>query len=248
VLKLILLNLIFSAISIASSINVAVAANVTYAMDELKIEFAKLHPSTKVRVIIGSSGKLSTQIQHGAPYDVFLSANMEFPKVLYKNKTAITKPLVYAQGNLIYFSTKKQDFKNGIYFLKSDKISKIAMGNPKTAPYGKATYDAMQSAGIYDAIKSKLVYGESISQTLSFAITTVDVGIIAKSAVYSKKMLQYKSGVNYADVSSELYKPINQGAVLLRNAKDNLEAKLFYDFIFSNKAKEIFVKYGYGVL
>ena len=214
-------------------------------MDELKVEFLKLRPDSKLRVIIGSSGKLSAQISNNAPYHIFMSGNMQFPQNLYKSKMAITKPRVYAKGKLIYFSIKSQDFIDDMSFLKDVKISKIAIANPKTAPYGKATYDAMMNAGVYDEIKHKLVYGESISQTLSYAVTAADIGFIAKSSIFSKKMSKYNEGVHYADVSTKLYEPIEQGVVLLKHAQSNSEAKAFYDFIFNKKAKEIFEKYGY---
>ena len=239
------LILFISSLSIASTINIAIASNVSYAMDELKVEFSKLHPDSKLRVIIGSSGKLSAQISNNAPYHIFMSANMQFPQKLYKSKMAITKPRVYAMGKLMYFSIKRQDFMHDMTFLKDVKISKIAIANPKTAPYGKATYEAMMNAGVYDEIKHKLVYGESISQTLSYAVTAADIGFIANSSIYSKKMSKYKSGVNYTDVSTKLYEPIKQGVVLLKHAQNNSDAKAFYNFIFTKKAIEIFEKYGY---
>ena len=237
--------LFISSLSFASTINIAIASNVIYAMDELKVEFLKLHPDSKLRVIIGSSGKLSAQISNNAPYHIFMSANMQFPQKLYKSKMTITEPRVYAKGKLIYFSVKSQKFIQDMSFLKDVKISKIAIANPKTAPYGKATYDAMKNAGIYEEIKDKLVYGESISQTLSYAVTAADIGFIAKSSIYSKQMSKYKVGVNYIDVSTKLYEPIEQAVVLLKHAKNNSDAKAFYDFIFTKKAREIFEKYGY---
>lgn len=237
--------LFISSLSFASTINIAIASNVIYAMDELKVEFLKLHPDSKLRVIIGSSGKLSAQISNNAPYHIFMSANMQFPQKLYKSKMTITAPRVYAKGKLIYFSVKSQEFMHDMSFLKDVKISKIAIANPKTAPYGKATYEAMINAGVYDDIKHKLIYGESISQTLSYAVTAADIGFIAKSSIYSKQMSKYKAGVNYIDVSTKLYEPIEQGVVLLKHAKNNSDAKAFYDFIFTKKAREIFEKYGY---
>lgn len=229
----------------AGEINIAVAANVSYAIDELKAEFGKANPDTTVQVTLGSSGKLTTQIKNGAPYGLFMSANMKYPQALYDDKIAITEPLVYAQGALAYLSVKKQDFSKGISLLKDDKIVKIAIANPKTAPYGKAAVEAMKNAKIYEQIKTKLVYAESISQTVSYAVTAADVGIIAKSSLYSSKMALYKENVNWTPVDPALYTPIKQGIVLLEYAKNNQEYRAFYDFILSDKAKEILRKYGY---
>lgn len=231
----------------AGEINIAVAANVSYAIDELKAEFAKTNPDTKVQVTLGSSGKLTAQIKNGAPYGLFVSANMKYPQALYDDKIAITKPIVYAQGALAYLSVKKQDFSKGITLLEDDKIIKIAIANPKTAPYGKATIEALKNAKIYDAVKSKFVYGESISQTVSYAVTAAEIGIIAKSSLYSSKMSQYKENINWAPIDPALYTPIKQGIVLLKYGENNQKYQAFYDFILSDKAKVIFIKYGYSV-
>ena len=130
---------------------------------------------------------------------------------------------------------------------KESGISKIAVANPKTAPYGKAAVEAMKNAKIYDEVVSKYVYAESISQTVSYALTAADIGFIAKSSLYSPKMAMYKEGINWTDVDPKLYTPINQGIVILSNAKENSEVKAFYDFILGDKAKKIFNDFGYLV-
>ena len=229
----------------ASEIKIAIAANVSYAIDELIKEFNKIHPNTKVKVILGSSGKLTAQISHGAPYELFMSANMIFPNKLYENKIAITRPVVYVQGSLAMLSNKNIDFSKGINFLKDRKIKRIAVANPKTAPYGKAAFEAFKNAKILQDIQKKLVYGESISQTVSYSITAADIGIVAKSSLYSKKMAKFKENVNWCEIDSTLYTPIDQGIVML---KDSKEVKAFYNFILlDKKARQIFEKYGYLV-
>jgi molybdate transport system substrate-binding protein len=243
--KIIFFILLISNFLYAKTINIAVAANVSYAIDELKLEFNKLYPNIKVNITLGSTGKLTAQISHGAPYDMLMGANMMYPQALYKNKIAITKPVVYAQGGLAYFSIKNIDFSNGIDFLKNDNIKKIAIANPKTAPYGKAAIQSMKSANIYSDIRSKLIFAESISQAVSYAITSVDIGIIAKSSLYSQKMKKYKKDINWKEVNPKLYTPINQGIVILKNSNNSKEINDFYNFILSNQAQDIFKKYGY---
>lgn len=240
--KLIILIAITS-MMYAETIKIAIAANVSYASDELIAEFNKEYPDTKVQLTLGSSGKLTAQIKNGAPFDMFMSANMDFPNALYKEGIAITEPIVYAQGGLALFSTKKVDFSKGIDVVLDESIDKVAIANPKTAPYGKASMEALNSANI--DIKSKLVYAESISQAVSYAM--LGIGFIAKSSLYSPKMTAYKEGVDWIVVDSKLYTPINQGVVILKNAKENKEVKAFYDFILSSKAKEIMKRYGYLV-
>ena len=246
-MRLLLLTLLVNVSLFAGEITIAVAANVSYAIDELKAEFAKSNPETKVQVTLGGSGKLTAQIKNGAPYGLFMSANMKYPQALYDDKMAITKPVVYAQGALAYLSVKKLDFSKGMELLRDEKIEKIAVANPKTAPYGKAAEEAMKNAKIYDDVKSKFVYGESISQTVSYAVIAADIGIIAKSSLYSSKMAEYKENVNWASVDPALYTPIKQGIVLLKYGEENKEYKAFYDFILSDKAKVILKKYGYMI-
>lgn len=242
-MKFILLAIFLTISSLsATQIKVAVAANVSYAINSLIKEFNKKNPDIQVVVILGSSGKLTAQISHGAPYDLFMSANMKYPNKLYEKKIAQNKPAVYALGSLAILTTKNLDLSKNLDILKDKKIKKIAIANPKTAPYGIAAFEALKNANILDAVKSKFVYGESISQTVSYTVTATDIGIIAKSSLYSSHMKDFKKDVNWVEINSNLYTPIKQGIVILKTSN---ETKAFYDFILSEKAKEIFENYGY---
>ena len=238
------LFLLISSLS-AGEITIAVAANVSYAIDHLKEAFAKGHPDTKVRVILGSSGKLTAQIRNGAPYGLFMSADMRYPQTLYKEGLAATEPAVYAEGGLALFSIKKFDMSRGMGLLASEAIGKIAIANPKTAPYGKAAMEAIRNSGLYETVKDKLIYGESVSQTVAYAITAADIGLIAKSSLYSGKMARYKKGENWIAVDPKLYTPIKQGIVLLKKRANDPEYRAFYDFILGKEARHIFQEYGY---
>ena len=243
--KLLLTLLLISTYSMGGTINIAVAANVSYAIDALKKEFNTLYPDTKVQVTLGSSGKLTAQIKNGAPYQLFMSANMKYPEALYSDKIAVTEPLIYAQGSLAYLSVKKRNFCAEMDLLKDKDIEKIAIANPKTAPYGKAAEEAIKNAGVYESVKKKFVFAESISQTVAYTVTAADIGFIAKSSLYSPKMSHYKEAIHWADVESELYTPINQGIVILKEGEQNSEVKAFYDFILSKKAQKILKDFGY---
>ena len=179
-MKFILLAIFLTLSSLnATQIKVAVAANVSYAINSLIKEFNTQNPDVEVVVILGSSGKLTAQISHGAPYDLFMSANMKYPNKLYEKKIAKNKPVVYALGSLAILTTKNLDLSKNLDILKDKKIKRIAIANPKTAPYGIAAFEALKNANILDEVKAKFVYGESISQTVSYTVTATDIGIIA---------------------------------------------------------------------
>jgi molybdate transport system substrate-binding protein len=245
--RIILGSLLFVGSLYAGSINIAVAANVSYAIDELKKEFNKLYPDTDVRVTLGSSGKLTAQIKNGAPYQLFMAANMKYPEALYSDGIAVTRPLVYAQGGLAMLSDSQKDFSKGINLVTDSSIGKIAVANPKTAPYGTAAVQAMKNGGVLEKARTKFVYAESISQTVSYAVTAADMGFIAKSSLYSPKMSQYKKGIHWSEVDPKLYTPINQGIVLLKNGQKNSEVAAFYTFMLSATAKQILNDFGYIV-
>ena len=239
--------LFVSTYSMAGSIQIAVAANVSYAMDDLKKAFNTVYPDTKVQVVLGSSGKLTAQIKHGAPYQLLMSADMKYPEALYEDKIAVTKPLVYAQGTLAYLSHKPQDFSKGMLLLKEVNIKKAAVANPKTAPYGKAAVEAMKNASVYEEVKHKFVFAESASQAVSYTVTATDLGFIAKSSLYSPKMKHYKESIHSKEVDPKLYTPIQQGIVILRKGEKNPEVKAFYDFMLSQDAQKILTDFGYLV-
>jgi molybdate transport system substrate-binding protein len=239
-LKKVILFSLMSVFSFASTVYLACAANVSYALPSLIKAFNKEYPNIHIKTVLSSSGKLTAQIKHGAPFDVFMSANMKYPNFLYKNGLAITKPKVYAMGAIALFSTKIKNLS-----MKSLlKANEIAIANPKTAPYGRAALEAMKNAHIYNKVKSKLVYAETVTAVIPYTVNSADIGIVAKSSLYSPKIKNI--GKFYAkDINPKLYKPIKQGIVILKGA--NKDAYKFYDFILSKKAAKIFKKYGYMV-
>jgi len=246
-LKVFLASMALSISLFAGEISVAVAANLSDVIEICKAEFAKTNPYTKVNTVLGASGKFATQIKAGAPFDLFLSADMKFPESLYDEKFAISKPVVYASGALAMMSTHGFDLRKGIDVVLDQKVEKVSLANPKTAPYGTATIEAFKNAKVYEKVEAKLVYGDSISQAIQFATTAADIGFVNTSAFYSDKMKHYTEGKEWVNVDPKLYTPIAQGMVLLKNGENNAEAKAFYDFVLSAKAKEVFKKYGYLV-
>ncbi|HIQ27820.1 MAG TPA: molybdate ABC transporter substrate-binding protein [Sulfurovum sp.] len=231
----------------ATDITVAVAANVGYVIEPLIKAFHETHPNTKVNIILGSSGKLSAQIKYGAPFDLFMSANMKYPDVLYHENLAVSKPVVYARGALVLLSKKKRDYNESIYVLEDADIKKIAIANPQTAPYGEAAKEALVNAKLYEKLQHKLVYGESVSQTVNYITMLVDIGIIAKSSLFSPHMRHFQESKHWVELEESLYTPIDQGMVMLKSGESSTDVKTFYDFMLGAKAKEILKSFGYKV-
>jgi molybdate transport system substrate-binding protein len=229
----------------AGSLRVALAANVSYVMPELIAAFRVHHPQTQVETLIGGSGKLAAQIRRGAPFDLFLSANMTYPVKLHDAGMALDAPRIYAQGALVMLSTRPRDFSRGLELLRDPAIAHIAVANPRTAPYGKATFEALEHAKLLEALRPKFVYGESIAQTVAYTQKAADIGIVAKSVLYAPQMRTYKEGTHWQEIDPTLYTPIDQGIVLLKRAANNPEAKAFYDFLLGDEARAIFARYGY---
>jgi len=226
----------------AQSIKVAVAANLQTVIKALGTDF-KQKTGITVEPIVGASGNLTTQISNGAPFDLFLSADMSFPVTLYKEGFSSKQPVVYAQGSLIICSNQDIGFENWERLLLTERIKKIAIANPAIAPYGNAAEEALKEKGIIDDIKNKLVTGESISQVNTYITTGVaDVGFTTQSLV---KDAADKTKLYWVAIDPKLYAPIEQGMVLLKRAENNADAQKFYDYIQSPAAKAIFKEYGY---
>jgi len=220
----------------ASEIYIAASANLTYLMPKIIKKFNKKYPNIMVKFITSSSGKLTAQILRGAPFDLFLSANMKYPKFLYSKKIGIYPPKVYTKGKIILFSTKHKNLS-----LKNlQNYNLIAISKPKTTPYGAAAVEVFKNLGIYSKIKTKLIYAETIASVLSYVRNGADVGIISKSLIYSKN-IKNLGRFYYKDINTSFYSPIKQGILLIKKG----EAEKFYKFLLSNEAKEIFIKYGY---
>ncbi|GAX88287.1 molybdate transport system substrate-binding protein [Lebetimonas natsushimae] len=230
-----LISLFFTVFLFANEIFVASATGNAYAMPEIIKEYNKIYPNDNVHLIFASSGKLTAQIMHGAKYDIFLAANMKYPLFLYKKGIVLTKPKIYAYGTIVLFSRKPI---NGNYKDIILNATSIAIANPKTAPYGKAAVEFLKNTGLYDKVKDKLIYAETVSAAFNYSLHSTDIGIIAKSLLFSPNTKKYKNWINLPNG----YTPINQGVVLL-----NKKAENFYNFLFSDEAKKIFKKYGYIV-
>ncbi len=226
----------------AQQLRIAVAANAQFVSQKLKEAF-KQETGIDADVTVGSSGKLTAQIEQGAPFDVFMSADMKYPQELTDKGFTTAKPAVYAFGTLVMWSLQKRDLSKGLATVLNNDIVKIAVANPKLAPYGEATIAAFTRQNLLQKAEPKIVYGESISQVNQYLLSgAVDMAFTAKSVVLDTAMVSKGSWV---EVNKSLYKPIEQGVVMIKNSANAEAAKKFYKFLFSKKAKIIFTKYGY---
>ena len=229
----------------SDKIIIATAANVQYVMQDIKKEFEK-ESGKKIEIVVSSSGKLTTQIREGAPFDVFVSADTKYPQEIYAKGGSDEKPKIYALGTLVLWSKNIPSSDLKIEILDGEKIKKIAIPNPRTAPYGEAAIQVLEKQKSFVQIKKKLVYGESIAQTAQYITSgSVEAGFNALSVVLSPEM---KGKGQWIIVDSTLYKPIEQAAILLKHSENSPKketSRQFYDFLYSKKGKEIFTKYGY---
>jgi molybdate transport system substrate-binding protein len=228
----------------AQTLRVAAAADLHYAMQNLVGQF-EARTGTKVSVSYGSSGNFRAQIENGAPFDVFFSADAQYPQALVESGVADAQSLVvYAQGHLVLWSaeTENLQFKEkGLRALQDSRVRKIAIANPEHAPYGRAAVTALRKVGLYDQLKSKLVFGEDISQAAQFAESgSAQVGIIAQSLTFADSM---KSGECW-QIPSDLYSPILQEAVIVSTSRNKTEAKAFLAFVTGESGRATLARYG----
>jgi len=226
-------------------VTVAAASDLTYAMKEIAANFEK-SAGCSVRVSYGSSGNFETQIENGAPFDVFFSADIEYPRKLEAQGLASPgSTYLYGIGKLILWvrNDSKLDVSKGLDMLRDPSVKKIAIANPLHAPYGRAAEEALRKAGVYDAVKDRLVLGENISQTAEFAETgNADAGILALSLVLSPAL---KDKGRYFQIPDNMYSPIQQGAVVVRASKNQQGAQAFLDYIKTPAETAILERYGF---
>lgn len=231
----------------AEKVTVAAAANLVYCLDVLKTGFTRVAPGTELTVVIGSSGNLVAQIKNGAPYDVFLSADVDYPQQLVQAGLAGQDSVtIFATGRLVLW-TRRADIPLASLAgaVRSPLVKKLAIANPATAPYGRAARETLQKLGAWEEVRSKLVVGENISQTLQFVDTgNADAGFVAFSLLMSPKL---RGAGRYLEVPPGFYGPLEQGGVLTKRGADNPGARRFLDFLGSDAARKIFADYGYRV-
>ena len=227
----------------AEKITIAAASDLKFAMDEIVSTFKKANPNDEVDVVYGSSGNFNTQIQQGAPYDLFFSADISFPRELVNKGFAASDVTPYAFGRIVLWSASLDATKMTLNNLTDPNITRIAIANPKHAPYGKRAEEALRASGLWEKIEPKLVYGENIAQTTQFVQTgNAQAGIIALSLAGSPELVK-KGG--YWLIPDNLHKPLEQGFIITKRAESNETAKRLANYMISNPVREVMTKYGF---
>lgn len=226
--------------SASNEITVAAASDLTPAFEELGRAFESTS-KTKVVFVFGSTGLLTQQIENGAPVDLFAAASMSYIDKLDKEGLIIPDSKAsYARGRITLWTPADSNLRlEGIKDLARPEVMRIAIANPDHAPYGLAARQALESAGIWDLIKPKLVYGDNIRQTLQFAETgNVDVAIVALS-------LSKQSHGRWSLIPEELHQPLDQGLAIMKSTKKEQSARAFAAFIAGPQGRAIMQKYGF---
>ncbi|MDO9118154.1 MAG: molybdate ABC transporter substrate-binding protein [Nitrospira sp.] len=229
----------------AEEITIAAASDLNFAMKDLVAEYEKI-AGHQVKLSLGSSGNFYAQIQNGAPFDLYFSADIGYPRKLEEAGLTVSGSLYrYAVGRIVLWAgtASRLDVSKGLDVLREPGIKKIAIANPKHAPYGRAAVAAMESSRVYESVREKLILGENISQAAQFIESgACEIGIIALSLALSPAM----SGKGaYWEIPAEAYPPLEQGAVILKQSRNQEAARRFLEFLKGPQGQDIMRRYGF---
>lgn len=226
----------------AQSLSITAAADLKFCLDKVVDSYKKEHPKADIQVGYGSSGKAFAQLQQGAPFDLFFSADIEYPRKLVEAGLAEGKPQLYAIGRIVLWSATEDASRLTLKDLANPRFAKVAIANPEHAPYGKRAQEALTRSKVWDALQPRLVLGENIAQTAQYVQSgAAPIGILALSLVKSPAF----EGKPYLLIPDSLHAPLEQACVRMKRAKDNALAGDFLDYLKSPKARKLFVDYGF---
>jgi molybdate transport system substrate-binding protein len=229
----------------AETLRLAAAADLAFALPALNQRFSATHPDAEIKVSLGSSGNFYAQIQNGAPFQVFLSADEKYPRDLIAKGFAVADSyVVYGTGRIALWTLKPEfNIKQGLAALTDAQVARVAIANPAHAPYGRAAEAALNKYGIWNQLQAKLVLGENIAQTAQFVQSgNVDAGIVAVSLLSAPTL----HGVGrWVEVPASLYPPLVQAAVVTRAGAASELARQYVAFLGSADARVILQRFGF---
>ncbi len=241
-LALLVLLLFGTLLHAGERVRIAAAADLRYALNDIVEAYREEYPGASIEVIYGSSGKMTTQIANGAPYDLFFSADIAYPEKLKAQGHTATDPAAYATGRIVIWSTTLDASELTLEDLADDAVRRIAIAQPSHAPYGQRAREALNSAGVWEAVQHKLVFGENIGHTAQMTQSgAAQVGIIALSLAKFPDL----AGHGHHLIDETLHQPLTQGYVVTKRGGDNPQARAFADFMVSDQAHGIMARYGF---
>ncbi len=244
-LRALLAALILGVLSLpahADKFTIAAASDLRFALNDIIELYRAQHPAHSFEVIYGSSGKMTTQIVNGAPYDLFFSADISFPQRLHAAGLTATEPAVYAIGRIVIWSNTLDASRLGLQDLARDSIRRIAIAQPAHAPYGLRAQEALQAAGVWDKVQAKLVFGENIAHTAQMVESgAAEVGIIALSLARFPTLARHGHHL----IDDALHQPLTQGYVVTRRGGDKPAVLNFARFMETEAAHAVMARYGF---
>jgi len=241
-LTIILFFLFLATPALAERFTIAAASDLRFALDEIVEEFKRQHPGHDINVIYGSSGRMTAQIINGAPFDIFFSADISFPERLHAEGLTAHEPEVYALGRIVIWSANFDASGLGLEDLLRDDIRRIAIAQPQHAPYGQRAREALQSAGVWEQVQNKLVFGENIAHAAQMAESgAADVGIIALSLALFPGLQQH----GHALISDSEHQPLTQGFIITRRGENKPAVQQFASFMVTDEVHAIMERYGF---
>lgn len=234
--------------SAPANLSIAAAADLRFALDDLVKQFEQKNPAVKIDATYGSSGNFFAQLQSGAPFDLFFSADVAYPRKLAEKGLGVDDVFLYATGRIVLWAPKNSPLdldKLGIKALLEPSVRKIAVANPEHAPYGRAAVAALKTLDVYDQVASRLVYGENIAQTAQFVQSgAADVGILALSLAVSPQM---RDAGRFWQVPPDAYPALEQGGMILKSSKKVDMARAFRDFVLGDNGRKVLDEYGFSL-
>ncbi|MEP4546238.1 MAG: molybdate ABC transporter substrate-binding protein [Saccharospirillum sp.] len=224
---------------------VAAASQLRFVLEAIATQYRERYPQNTIDIQYGSSGRFYAQITHGAPFDVYLSADMDYPAALVEAGFAASEAMPYAIGRIAIWSNTVDAQSLVLADLADERFRRVAIANPRLAPYGARAEEALISAGLWDALQPRLVYGDNVSGTLQLVQSgAAEVGIVALAQVLNP-VIAAQGG--YALIDVDVHRPLEQGLVVTRRAAQNEVARHFADYLRGVEAATLFQTYGYDL-
>ena len=227
----------------AEPARIAAASDLRFAMDKIVAAFREDHPDHPVEVIYGSSGRFRAQIENGAPFDLYFSADIAYPRMLVERGFAATEVIRYGVGRIVLWSGTVDATRLTLGDLTRPEFRRIAIANPSHAPYGARAREALRTAGLWDELEPRLVYGENIAHAMQLVESgAADIGIIALALALNDNV---RGRGGYYLIDDALHQPLDQGFIITRRAAENETARLFADYMQAPAARAVMREYGF---